>query len=26
VDTLSSSWGVRYHPQDGKSVWFEMNS
>lgn len=25
VDVLSSAWGVRYHPQDGKSVWFEMN-
>ena len=26
VDTLSSAWGVRYHPHDGKSVWFEMST
>lgn len=24
VDVLSSDWGVRLHPGDGKSVWFRL--
>jgi anti-sigma regulatory factor (Ser/Thr protein kinase) len=26
VDTMSSCWGVRHHPRDGKSIWFEISA
>lgn len=25
IDMLSDAWGVEDHPQDGKSVWFEVS-